>query len=158
MPTRLITAAELERELSPQIFLLVFDTENTGTANTAEGSLCDDIIMEASSAVLGALGGAFDLESLKTESSADRLYEVKRLTRRIARAYVAMRSPEVLRISIDDAFKMEQKAIDQLKRIRENETQLDATTPAPANVGGVIQSDVGGKPRWSLNSDGFGDY
>lgn len=157
MVTRLISPTELERELGPQLFQRALGN-SSGVVDTSEGSLCDDIILEASSAVLGALGGAFDIVSLQAESNASNLYEVKRLTRRVARAQIALREPILMQLSVDEAIKLEKTTLDQLKRIRENETNLDAAIPAPANAGGVLSNEVNGQPKYSLTTQGFGDY
>ena len=157
MVARLITADELQVEFGESLFKQVF-ADRSGTLDTSEGSLCDSLIQDASSAILGALGGAYDIDALLHANDDGRVYELKRLCRRLCRSFAATRFEGKIRLSPEDAFKMEKETFSQLKALREADRRLDSKDVVPANVGGSVANTTGGKLRYSLNSDGFGDY
>lgn len=152
MAEPLFTREELEARISPRTLGRCLDDSGSGEASDDAINL---LIADATSWCRGKIGPVFQLAELDSDTAGD----LKRIAIDVARAYLAERCPEVMRI---DAAKVFTRCATDIKAIRVGEASLgtEAAPEPAANHGARVSSGDPNspepKPRFSDNWGDFG--
>lgn len=156
----LISQKDLEDRVSRQLVRAGLDDNNDGFSDAGP---VNRILVDASSYVMGAIGGAYDFPIGSPYPN-----ELQRIALDVACAYLSIRHPEMVRF---DGQAMLLQARAELKDLKNGVTQLDipllgaavsgnvvppvAPTPTGFNIGGFVRDcshrlvidDASGRPR-----------